>query len=351
MKVLLATENFTERPNEGLLVFALHLSRFLDRECELTVVYNTGEVESTVKALKLLSKRMILTHGLLKLLKNDDFDAVIYLPASGLTAFGLARCSILKTLSGCPMILITLQERIVGSFHRFISLSSKPDLVLTPVANLRSDLKDIGLRTGFLMPGYDGGLFRSVDREEKSKLREKYDLPRDKFIILHVGHIKESRNLQVFLRYRDWGADIQPVVKGGDVDPAWRDRLRMAGVIVIDEYIENVQELYQASDCYLFPVFLPTGALDFPLSVIEAAACNLPVLTTPFGVLPQIITEGDGICYFENPAEVPVKLSRIREITSSTSKKVEGFQWNSVFSKYLMPHLLKTGSIPNRGRS
>ncbi len=343
MKILLATEEMTARPCEGLLVFAMHLARFLNDFGDLTVVHAYGEPEKTLRALKVLAPKWILTKAFFQLTRKERFDIAIYIPSSGITTFGLGRGVLIRSLVKTPTILIALQERRIGRGHAVLSYFRNPELILSPVRGLHGKLEEIGLQSSFVMPGYDDELFRPVSTEMKYRLREKYNLPKDQYILLHVGHIIESRNMQVFLRHREWGHDIQSVVKGGNIDPSWRHRLRMAGIIVIDEYIDNIHEIYQAADCYFFPVFSPKGALEFPLSVIEASACDLPVLTTPFGALPDIIAEGEGLLYFNKVSDIPEKLFFLRGLRPQTSQKVKELSWRMVFQKYLTPHLESLG--------
>ncbi len=69
------------------------------------------------------------------------------------------------------------------------------------------------------------------------------------------------------------------------------DELRRAGVLLITHYLPEIVELYQAADAYVFPVPpnpADPSAIDLPLSVLEAAACNLPILATRFGALPDL---------------------------------------------------------------
>jgi glycosyltransferase involved in cell wall biosynthesis len=200
-------------------------------------------------------------------------------------------------------------------------------------------LDRLGFRTDCLVPGFDDRVFKSVSPSIKAALKAKYDLPSDRFIVLHVGHVTENRNLEVLLRYRDWGADIQPVVKAGMVDPSWAHRLRMAGIIVIDEYLADVHELYQAADCYLFPVISPYGAVDLPLSIIEACAANLPVITTRFGAIPERIEAGDGFLYYDRISEIPRLIAAVRGVKPATAAKVKDLSWDSVFRRHLHPHL------------
>lgn len=339
MRVILASEEITNRPREGTLVFLMHLCRFLHKEADLTALHARGELDPDLRSLRALSPRVLVTRELLGILRRELFDLCIYVPSSGLTGFGMARACVLRWLTKAPTIVIGLQERTVGALHRALALIGRPDLVLSPTEDLRERLERIGFNVDFIMPGYDSRHFRPASPDERARLKIKYDLPAGKFILLHVGHIKENRNLEVFLRYRDWGTDVQPVIKAGEIDPSWAHRLRMAGIIVIDEYYQDVHELYQAADCYLFPVSNPTGAVEFPLSVIEACACNLPVLTTRFGALPGIIREGSGFHYYDRVSEIAAGLAEIRQSRPGTAAKVRDFSWDVVFRKHLSPHL------------
>ncbi|MBN2071281.1 MAG: glycosyltransferase family 4 protein [Candidatus Krumholzibacteriota bacterium] len=339
MRILLVSEEITFSPSEGLLVFIMHLCRYLDERSEVTLLHKSGSPPPLFDSYRLLKGRLHLGFGISKFYKENDFDLVIYLPSSGLTGMGMLRAGIIRGLSAAPLILIGLQERKTGVLHRAMSLINPPDMILSPVDRMRTDLEKAGFSTGYIMPGYDENSFRPVTKEEKKRLRKKYGFPEEKFLVLHVGHIKESRNLATFLRYRDWGKDILPVIKGGEIEPSWRDRLRLAGIIVIDEYTDDIHELYQACDLYLFPVSSSLGALEFPLSVIEAAACDLPVLTTRFGALPEMLEEGGDFIYYAEPSEIAGKISRLRGIDAATSRIVESFSWNNVLDRYLKPHI------------
>jgi len=349
MKILLASEEITNRPREGSLVFLMHLCRFLHREGELTVVHAVGEFDPDVRAIRALSSTTLATRRLLRIGRRERFDVVLYVPRSGLTAFGIARAALLRFLFKSPAIAIGLQDRRVDRSHALLSVFGKPDLVLSPARSIREGLERLGFETGFIMPGYDERLFRPVSPEIRARLKGALDLPRDRFILLHVGPIKENRNLEVLLRYRDWGPDVQPVVKAGELDPSWAHRLRRAGIIVIDEFLGDVHELYQASDCYLFPVSYAAGAIEIPLSVIEACACNLPVVAARSGGLAEAIREGDGFCFYDRASEIAEKIAEIRHSRPETAAKVREFSWEKIFRAHLCPHMQSLAREYGRG--
>jgi glycosyltransferase involved in cell wall biosynthesis len=211
---------------------------------------------------------------------------------------------------------------------------------------MRKSLEDLRINTGFIMPGYDPRLFKPSDVGRKKTVRVRYGIPLDRFVVLHVGHVRERANMQAFLRYRDWGSDIQPVVKAAFIEPVWRDHLRQAGVIVIEEYTDEIDEIYQAADLYLFPAAAREGGLEFPLSVIEACACNLPVLTARSGALPEVLDAGGGLEWYSGVSEIPGKIDSLRSGVTATRQKVEDLSWERIFDRYLTPHIESLASLP-----
>lgn len=89
-----------------------------------------------------------------------------------------------------------------------------------------------------------------------------------------------------------------PVVVGSSSTPhdaALVAELRAGGVRVIDEPVAAIDALYRLADCYVFPAAGETSAIDLPLSVLEAMACDLPVVSTPFGALPGLFAGREGV--------------------------------------------------------
>lgn len=351
MRIAVISEEVTEKPSEGLLVFLLHMCRYLSSRHELLVLHQKGKPGPDLDSRRIQKGKSPVARELSGIMGDWGPDLLIYTPSSGLTGFEMLRSVLLRRMAGRPIIVVAMQARATGKLHRAVSLWSAPELVLSPVREMRQALEELRINTDFIMPGYDPALFRPVDTEMKKRLRARYGIPADRFIVLHVGPVKENRNLQTLLRYRDWGADIQPVVKSGEIEPVWRDHLRQAGVIVIDEYTDDINEIYQASDLYFFPVSMKAGSLEFPLSVIEACACNLPVLTTRFGALPEVLESGDGLEWYSGVAEIPGKIEELRRGTVDTSPKVADLSWERMFDRYLAPHLENLALLSGEDRA
>jgi glycosyltransferase involved in cell wall biosynthesis len=176
----------------------------------------------------------------------------------------------------------------------------KPDLVLAQSDEAEAIYSRLGCNImPFVYSGVDIKRFHPVSKKEKEELRARYGVESDKFVVLHVGPVKKSRNLEC-LRKIQGDSDNQVLLVGRPATKYERevaDVLGKAGVVVTQAYNPRIEEFYALSDCYIFPTTDAAGSIDIPLSVLEALACGLPVVSTRFGGLPRIFSEGDGFCY------------------------------------------------------
>ena len=124
---------------------------------------------------------------------------------------------------------------------------------------------------------------------------------------LHVGHLRNNRGLDLLIEAKHRVGERGHIVVLGSPtfppDPGVIEALTAAGVLVRREYVANLASLYSAVDLYLFPVRSEVGgAIDLPLGVLEAVACGTPVVSTPFGSLPEALAGVPGVGFAE-PAE------------------------------------------------
>ena len=88
-------------------------------------------------------------------------------------------------------------------------------------------------------------------------------------------------------------------VTESEKDSSIRTLLENRGnVTIIDSYLQSIQEIYQLADVYLFPVMDIENCIDVPLSVLEAASCNLPIVTTEYGEL-TAFREQEGFLFID----------------------------------------------------
>lgn len=210
---------------------------------------------------------------------------------------------------------------------RFIRLLSQD-----PVSE--SFFLQLGFSVHPLPNGVDTERFHQVKPVLPETLRGR--MAPDRPCLLHVGHLKTNRGLDILAQlngYRGW----QVLVVGSPIAPAMPEVMEMldaAGCIVLREYIEDLPGLYSSINAYAFPVLDRMGAIDMPLSVLEAMACNCPVISTPFKALPRFLPEGDGLYYFDSVSMAKAGLDSImscKEVT--TRKKVAPYSWSNILGQ------------------
>jgi glycosyltransferase involved in cell wall biosynthesis len=208
----------------------------------------------------------------------------------------------------------------------------KPDLLLVQEEDSESRFRALGFRTRFLPNGVDTGRFVPVDTPTKERLRQKYHVDIDKFVLLHVGALNRGRNLESLCALQ--GETTQVLVvgrasEGGDAAVA--EHLRRSGCLVWTNYLPNLEEVYALSDCYVFPTTNRRYCVEMPLSVLEAMSCDLPVVTTRFGALPRAFEDGNGLVFADGRERLTAGADRIRRgLPTFTRDKVLPLDWSLV---------------------
>jgi glycosyltransferase involved in cell wall biosynthesis len=313
--------------DEGIKKFARDLGDALSREEALIVSIERNE--------SLVARKLFLSRRLGAALREGGVSVAVYVPTQSATLASLVRAALLRAKSGAKVILVAMQPRQLSSLGRLLARRLAPDLILTPSEEVLAYWESLGVNASFLPVGIDTERFRPVGGAEKAALRAAHGLPDQAFVVLHVGHVRPLRNL-------DWVAAVRKHLKceaivvgsvsmGSDREVA--RRMTDSGVRIKNEYLPRIEELYQLADCYLFPVREEMAAVGIPLSVLEAMACNLPVVSTRFGGLPRLFPEGGGLSYADDEAEFKEKVRVGREAhpgKKRTREMVLPYSWDAI---------------------
>jgi glycosyltransferase involved in cell wall biosynthesis len=192
--------------------------------------------------------------------------------------------------------MLALQPRRYDALTRLAVRFIHPRLIITQSAGMASQLAAVGCSIATMRSGVDADRFTPATAGERRRLRLELGLSPDAYIVLHVGHINTNRNVQALALLQNAGC--QAVLVGSTSTPqddSLSHRLQEQGVIVVRSHVTNIASYYRAADCYVFPVMSNEAAIALPLSVLEAMACDLPVVTTPFGDLPALFPAADGV--------------------------------------------------------
>ena len=187
-----------------------------------------------------------------------------------------------------------------------------------------------------LKAGVDTKKFVTVSEETKRELRKKYHFSDDEKIILHVGHLKKGRGVETMLELDDQYTPLLIASTSTSQEDEIRKLLETKKKFrIIDDYIPNIEEIYQLSDLYLFPVAEKGNCIDSPLSVFEAASCGLPVVTTKYGELNAFVGE-KGFTFIDESKKESINKEIENALSNSDGKaneKVFEYDWNEAISQ------------------
>jgi len=340
VRILVFSERLAPPPDEGIKKLALSLAaalRGLGHEVLTLTAGGTDWPELAVTNVR--ADRLLRSRVLVERCAAFGPEVVLYVPTASLTlASGLRARMLKRHARGAAVALIATQGRRHNSGVRLAARFIGPDLCVVQSRHTEAQALALGWRTAMLPPGVDLDAFLPVPPAEKRRLRRAYDLPEDATVVLHVGHLNRQRGVASL---KSVAGPALPVLVASTTtaqDDVLADELRAAGVRLITRYVARVSELYQAADVYLFPVPPNPNApssIDWPLSVLEAAACDLPILATRFGALPEAWSDRDGVAFYDDEANLRAGLLRLCERPAPTRLLAESFSWENMARRIL----------------
>jgi glycosyltransferase involved in cell wall biosynthesis len=333
MKVLFFSEALAPPADEGIKVVARNLLAEMAREHTVFAATNRGPGIPELAVRRLPADRLLLGTELHREVRRFAPDLVVYLPTACATLPSFVRMRLLHRYARrAPTAMVALQPRRHGGLAGRLLRKLAAGPVWVQSERTAADLKALGVRALRLPPAVDSERFRPASPEERAALRQRYGIADDQFVLLHVGHINPNRNVRVLTGLQSEGG-VQVVLVGSTSTVQERETLaglQAAGARVITEFVPEIQDLYRMSDAYLFPVESPMGCIDMPLSVLEAMACDLPVVSTRFGGLPQWFPQAPGLAYFEGEAALQEAVRRVwNERPAGNRRLVEPLTWSA----------------------
>lgn len=131
--------------------------------------------------------------------------------------------------------------------------------------------------------------------EQKRDARNKFGISIKKFVVLGVGQVQSRKGVNDFIEVAKSLPDIQFIWAGGfsfglitdgykqlkEVMDNPPDNVKFLGIINRDE----MNELYNISDI----MFLPSYSELFPMTILEAMNCKVPILLRDLDIYPDIL--------------------------------------------------------------
>jgi glycosyltransferase involved in cell wall biosynthesis len=337
MRICIYTKRLTRAPDEGVARVAHELGNQLVKHFQVLMVGSTGDIEEKEGIRKVPSNPFFLNPGLRREIRSFRPDVMIYIPTASACLFNFCRLRILKKYGTAKAaVMLVLQPNNFNRVSWRFAPLVKPDLVLAPSTKTCRELAKMGCKGEFVPLGVDLRRFIPAAPEGKRELRHKYRLDSDAVVALHVGHINRNRNIQLLSTIQNMG--VQVIIVGSTStkkDITLLQELQSIGAKVLTDYIEAIEEVYQLSDFYIFPTLSETGCIGIPLSILEAMACNLPVITTKIGGLPDLFSNGEtkGFLYAETEVEIVDRALNVKDnlrgINIYTREMVVPYSWEN----------------------
>jgi glycosyltransferase involved in cell wall biosynthesis len=339
-RVCIVGEDLSGPPDEGLKKFVHQLARTWRREHDLSLVSVSRDLAWS-GAERVPGSRTFVSGRLHRALASRKPEVLVYAPRSSTTFMAFVRGRVLRSYCRrARIVMLGLQPRHHSRVERRLIRYLAPDLVCVQTRSSQAYLQRLGCSTMLLPSGVDLHTFRPAPVERRVVLRAQYGLRADQPVVLHVGHLQPGRNLGVLADLAARGTCQVVLVTSSSLEqvPELALSLRRAGVHVWSEYQPSIEQLYQLADVYLFPVLSSDNAIEVPLSVLEAFACDLAVATTRFGGLPLLFeTPGSaGLRFVDSPAElVHAAEQLLRSAPAGTRALAAPFGWEQIAATLL----------------
>lgn len=320
----------TDAADEGGLKLANKLAKKLKELAPTATILSYGGVHENCDVHIPVDNKLMMNRKLAQYLLRRR-ESVLYFPAYTRMRDVAAHTFVLSLFARHGLRTVVVMRSAASPVAKLLLRLSRAE-VITLAEDTWKELRGfIGDRAKYLRTGVDTARFQPVDAEKKTALREKYGIPKDVPVVLHVGHMKSGRNLGELLKL-DLSFHVLLLTSthtAMEQDRALRDALAARGnITIMDRYIPAVEEIYQLADVYFFPVVTPRNCIDVPLSALEAAACGLPVATTPYGELKQL-TDAKGFYPIRNFEEKELNelLRRAIREGQSPRESVLAYDW------------------------
>ncbi len=284
-------------------------------------------------------KTEIVYHSSLKEISKIPFNCI----KSDVTMI-FARCTektyIIAKLSRvfCRNLWVVLVQKPQADF---IAKNNAHPLNCNYLTICGEDAEEIRLCRGRQVFSFDAGIntakFSPVSAEERKRLKNKYGFDSEKPIALHVGHCSKGRGLEDLIKIDLAKASVLVVASGMFENEDTVRILNSAGAKLMTGYIEDINEIYQMADVYIFPTKSDDFVISVPLSVMEALACGVPVVAyKEFSKIKTIpVNNEHAITLIDNSDMLAAVIDECKTYKREESYLLSPKSWDEVASEIL----------------
>ena len=336
MKILIVCERLGARDDEGIRNVARALLASLSKRHEVRALTRNYWPDNE-QVVHVPMNRLFWNLALLRNARDFAPDVTLYVPWTSGTPPTFFRGRMLQAATGKPVAIFLSQPYEMLAWQKFVIRRLLPGLVLAMSDNVVRQLAQLGAETEFVAAGVDLERFRPPTREQREDMREELGIGPEERFVLHVGHLNRRRLDAVEVARIAQRPAHRVVVVGSSSTPhdaGLVRELEASGARVISDFLPEIERIYGAADVYLFPTRDQRSCIGVPLSVLEALACGLPVVSTRFEGLPRLFPATPLVQFVNSAAQMYRALDKAPPASDERARKlVEELDWPVVSAR------------------
>lgn len=208
-----------------------------------------------------------------------------------------------------------------GWLHKIIGCIEKNILQKTDHIVFVSDFMYQSLSEKYSMKNYSV-IYNGTNN--RNKITDKIFENGSNKILLNIGTLEKRKNqiflLEMFSQLLEKNNEYELWLIGGGLDQKRlteiSERLNISSKIRFCGKVEEVNEYLSKTFLYLHSALIE----NFPLSLLEAQSCGIPVIAPPVGGIPELVKDGlNGYLLDTSKENIPKWINKIEELSKNKS--------------------------------
>lgn len=294
-RMLILSNCLTESADEGSLKLASSLVKRIKNKYPDNTYVVTFEKEISCSDSHINLNKFHINAELISIIRKQK-RPVLYIPFPAPMLSMVVRIFLLSIFSRKGLRVMMIRQYPLNWIARMLLRLSKAEIITFSKKAYDFYYSTVKGNVLYLKTGVDTSKFIPVSKQRARELKIKYGFDPERPIILHVGHMKEGRNIAELMKVDEKYQVLLVVSTLSKERQSMELKEQLSqhkNIRIMEGYISCIEEIYQLSDVYFFPVQKLGHCIDVPLSCLEAAACNKPIITTDYGEMSEFVNVKD----------------------------------------------------------